>query len=796
MPAGLSSSASGLHYISLHSNLLKGSTIRVAALTLANGALSGQNTLSLDNEVTSEDPIHILGTHSAAPMISWTDKSMKVLKINPVGTKHVISLNIADFGDPIQKIYLHAPKDPKASTCFLVHYQSEKSHWAEVYHLDVSADSAKKTFSLPPVGGQGAFSTSLVSDKLIFARHTENEVSLISSDDGNLLGAWSIPPERQAGSAGSGGVSHAASEVVSRGGSSYAVRSALTLPSGDWALVRNGDAVWMRAESLAGVVAAAWAEVIGEEGLAQELAIESHGSIVTAYTRRVKRHIRDLKHFPAWLKGLQKRMTNSLFGNADDVSNSPADEGFCYRKLIVVATDRGRVMGLDAGSQGSIIWSTQAIDLPVGQTWEVFGIEVVDGIATIRGSGGEILRVRATTGDILQRQPGNLIPGLKTLIPFVATTGDETHIPLHHDGSLGDLPSDLLETSTTVVTRQREGSIRGWSHGKGSKPQMRWEFQPNAGETIASVSYRPAHDPVASIGKVLGDRNVMYKYLNTNLLLIITVGLSASTATIYLLDSISGEILYTTTHSNVDTSYPITSAFSENWFAYSILSQPPTTDVSNSTAFQTAPKAYQLLVSELYESEYPNDRGSLGAALNFSSIYPIVSGDGGVINIPHVVSQAWIIPGPISHMAVTSSLQGITPRSLLCVLPSINALIAIPRYIIDPSRPVGRDPTSAETEEGLFKYSPIIDFEPKWILSHKREVMGVRNIITSPTLLESTSLVFAFGDVDVFGTRVMPIGGFDILGKGFNKWQLIGTVVALAVGTGFLAPLVSGLHIG
>ena len=790
MPAGLSSSTDRLYYISLHSNLLKGSTIKIASLASANGAPSGQNTLNSDNEVTSEGPIEIIGSNSAVPIITWTDNSMKVLKINPIGTKHVISLNIKDPGDPVQKIYLLAPEHPNASTHFLVHYQSEKSHWAEVYHLDISAGSARKAFSLPLLSGQGAFSTSIVADKLVFARHTDSEVTLVSSDDGTVLGAWSIPPESQRGLAGSR-VSHAASEVVSRGGSSYAVRSALTLPSGDWGLVRNGDAVWMRAESLSGIVAAAWAEAIQEEGLAQELATEGHGSIVTAYMHRVKRHARNLKHFPAWLKGLQKRTMSSLLSNTENLSTIPTDDGFGYRKLIVVATDRGRLMGLDAGKQGSVIWSTQAVNLPAGQTWQVFGIEVADGIATIRGSGGEILRVRAITGEVLQHQPGNLIPGLKTLIPFATSTGEETNIPLNVDGSLGDLPAGLLEDGNTVVTKHIGGSLQGWSHGRGNRPQMAWDFKPVPGETITSVSYRPTHDPVASIGKVLGDRNVMYKYLNTNLLLIITVGLSASTATIYLLDSISGEILYTTAHSNVDTSYPITSTFSENWFAYSILSQPPTTDTASSTTLQVSPKAYQLIVSELYESEYPNDRGSLGAASNFSSIYPTSSEDGGVINVPHVISQAWIVPGPISHMAVTSTLQGITPRPLLCVLPSINALIAIPRHVIDPSRPVGRDPSSAEAEEGLFKYSPFIEFEPKWILSHKREIMGIKKVITSPTLLESTTLVFAYGDVDVFGTRVMPIGGFDILGKGFNKWQLIGTVVALAIGTGVLAPLVS-----
>jgi len=65
----------------------------------------------------------------------------------------------------------------------------------------------------------------------------------------------------------------------------------------------------------------------------------------------------------------------------------------------------------------------------------------------------------------------------------------------------------------------------------------------------------------------------------------------------------------------------------------------------------------------------------------------------------------------------------------------------------------------------------------------------VRDIITSPAHLESTSLLFAYG-VDIFGTRVSPSAAFDILGKGFNKLSLVATVLALGAGVAVLAPMV------
>lgn len=62
-------------------------------------------------------------------------------------------------------------------------------------------------------------------------------------------------------------------------------------------------------------------------------------------------------------------------------------------------------------------------------------------------------------------------------------------------------------------------------------------------------------------------------------------------------------------------------------------------------------------------------------------------------------------------------------------------------------------------------------------------------MVTSPALLESTSLVFASG-LDLFFTRVAPSGSFDVLSEGFSKSQLLATILALAIGLMVLRPLV------
>jgi hypothetical protein len=210
---------------------------------------------------------------------------------------------------------------------------------------------------------------------------------------------------------------------------------------------------------------------------------------------------------------------------------------------------------------------------------------------------------------------------------------------------------------------------------------------------------------------------------------------------------------------------------SENWFAYSYTAE--SSDIS--------PKGNQLVVGEMFESLIPNDRGTLQSQMNFTSLQ--------TPSEPFTLVQTYQISESISQLAVTQTKQGITSRQLLAVLADSNAIVGIPYAVLDPRRPVGRDPTKDEQVEGLMRYTPIIEFDPKWYLNHQREVIGTTHVITSPALIESTSLVFAYG-LDVFGTRLSPSFSFDVLGRDFNKFQMLATVAALGVATVIVAPLV------
>ena len=70
------------------------------------------------------------------------------------------------------------------------------------------------------------------------------------------------------------------------------------------------------------------------------------------------------------------------------------------------------------------------------------------------------------------------------------------------------------------------------------------------------------------------------------------------------------------------------------------------------------------------------------------------------------------------------------------------------------------------------------------------QVAKTRKIMTSPALLESTSLVFAYG-LDLFFTRVAPSNTFDVLSESFNKAQLVVTVAGLALAIAVVKPIVA-----
>jgi hypothetical protein len=754
----ISTSAAEVYFVSKHSALIGSGKLKVTVLDVATGKQVKQYSLNADPDAVSVGR-HLRGSScTGSPFLAWSERPLRGLKTNLLGTNKVSSLSFESHsGEEIEDLSMHFPCHSDALPHFLVHLRSRTKHWAEIFQIDIQNGEVSKAYSLPALGEGSAFSASNIDANVYFTRATETEILLYSSASHGVLGRW--PRHRKVSSK----PSHIASEVVSRGKSGFAIRVVETSTVGEWGLVRNGETVWTRPEMLADVVAAAWADDSRGDAAIQAIEEEVLSNPLTAYIHRIKRHAQDLTALPSWLQSLPQNILSSL--SAADAGH---DKGMTGSKMLIVATSHQDLLALDANAGGAVRWIQNELAQMNGphavKSLHVHGEHVT--VYLSDGSMGAILN--ATDGSIVGLK--EQLPPFERMLQVPGSSGPAT-FRVSPDGTpqvVEDFNVSAPVEGNSIITISDDGQAMGWTVGQSARKL--WTLRPSSGFKLVNAVGRASHDPVASIGNVLGDRSVLYKYISPNLVLL--SALSSNALTVYLVESVTGAVLHTSIHEGVNPYIPVASVLSENWFAYSFLASG-----SSDTA-----KGYQLIIAELYESDVSNERGVLGATTQYSSF------DAGASRKPYVISQAFTLAEPISHMAVTQTSQGITTRQLLCTLPNSNAIVGIPRYILAPRRPVDRDATALEAEEGLFKYSPTLDIDPKWYLTHLREVVGIEKVMSSSSLLESTSLVFAFGH-DIFGTRISPSGSFDILGN-LNKVQLLLTVVALAAGVGALAPMV------
>lgn len=778
LPLQVSTNVEKVFVISLHGNLLSYS-LRVTILDTLTGKRLDEISIGTKGDVKTEKDIMFVGANSAAPIVAWTDDSLTKLRVNVLGTRNTQELPLPADTTAVE---IHAPYLAQSQSHFLVYSRTKVGTKADVYHIDLKSNAIKKAYELPHLAGSGAVSTSSNGANVFFTRVTETEIVLVSSNSQSVLARWDLKTGNYTAA-----IVHGVAEVIKKSGDDYAVRAAIVTDADDWVLLRNGESAWVRPEGLSAAVAATWAEIPESEALVKSLEAEAHDNPVSAYVHRVKRHVDDLQHLPQYLASIPQRFMSSVFGTEVARKGGLSRDSFGFNKLVILATRRGRLYGLDAGDRGRVVWTQKALVLAPGEAWDVKGMDVDDGKGrlTVRGARGEYTIVKTDSGSIVEAMPPGSWPPVQSTVS-VDTPSGKFLLTVGLDGKVGDIPATWAPKQTIVI-QGASGELQGvkfFVDGIQSHEETVWSFALPAAQRIVATAARPSHDPVASIGRVLGDRRVKYKYLNPNTMVIAAVDDAASALTTYLLDTVSGEILASATYEGVDTGKPAHCAVSENWFACSFFGQ-----YALKENLAQSLQGYQLVVSDLYESELANDRGPLGDSANFSSLEPIDLPTG--VPLPSLVSQTYILAAPISALTVTETRQGITSRQLLAYLPELHAIFGIPRMILEPRRVVGRDPIPAEIEEGLGKYHPAIEIDPKLIITHERDVIGVEKIITSPAIVESTSLVLAFG-IDVFGTRVAPSFTFDILGKGFNKVTLIATVAALMAGVLALGPIVSG----
>lgn len=133
-----------------------------------------------------------------------------------------------------------------------------------------------------------------------------------------------------------------------------------------------------------------------------------------------------------------------------------------------------------------------------------------------------------------------------------------------------------------------------------------WSTTFPPGETVIKTIRNPADEPVASFGKVLGDRSTLYKYLSPGLVGFVTLARgaagdkSAARCGIHLVDGLKGTILYHASIPASRDSCDVHAVLAENWFLYTYY------DEDSASVVQA--KGWRVISVELYEGNQVNDK--------------------------------------------------------------------------------------------------------------------------------------------------------------------------------------------
>ncbi|KAJ2784150.1 hypothetical protein H4R18_001277 [Coemansia javaensis] len=555
-------------------------------------------------------------------------------------------------------------------------------------------------------------------------------------------------------------------------------------------------ALWARDEALAHATDMALVDLPPPPSGAERAAAESDPAAgASAAARYALRWAATARAVAAWAFGLLRGSA----APADAAIPATVGDHFGFRKLAVFGSGSGVVAALNTQG-GARAWARRLADgavdrVVVARRCQPLAADpppVVVAVARSASANATVVAaLHALTGAVLRSDtlPG---PPPARVLPLPAAAADGQQLialiwissgapalrvwPPTPDAARS-LCAAAAATPLFFDVADDDARVRGFrihcgADGDAPAALPAWAFALPPGETLAAPPTRYDDDAAhaaALLGRVLGDRSVLYKYLSPHVTTL-AARRAAGGVAVYLLDRVSGRLLHSAVHAaaRVGPDHPFVATQAENRVVYQLWH-----DVIPGAA---PARGYVTVVADLYESDVPDARDARPA---FSGLD---------LAQPAVVTAAFAAPGPATALAATRTASHITTRDVVFALRS-GALLSLPAPLLDPRRPVGAPPTADEQAEGLVQYAAPLPLDPRRVLSHVHTVAAVRRVVSAPTHLESTALVAAYG-LDLFFTRVTPSGSFDQLSPSFSKLNLAATTLALAAGCLLAAPMV------
>ncbi|CAL1684437.1 unnamed protein product [Lasius platythorax] len=533
-------------------------------------------------------------------------------------------------------------------------------------------------------------------------------------------------------------------------------------------LLYHNKPIWSREEALASITAVEIIELPMSDGdqVIETEFDQKERDVLSMFLRRITSQINQARAFFQTILNLGPQQSNQ---HTDLVRDK-----FGLHKMIVAATSAGMLFGIET-RRGEIIWRLRlsnirgftklsnrmilyvqrgsrhfphppectllAEDTETGEgvlfTFNPITGYSLNGMVNLGYKIKQSMLLHVTTDDFLR---GILILDAR----------DKVHV--YPDSAIA-VAASLGKSTYLFTADQTTGILSGFSLSYSTTQELIahkvWELLLSPrNQRITQVVTKNPTERVHSQGRVLSDRSVLYKYINPNLVAVVTEGIGhahKNTLNLYLLDVVSGAMIFSITHKRVRG--PIHIVHSENWLVYSY--------------FNEKGRRTEIATLELYEGKIQSN------TTVFSSL--------ATTKLPIVERQAFIFPASIEYMQETITEKGITSKHIIVALAN-GGILELPWMMVDPRRPTNPE----MREEGVIPYMPEIPIHMDAIINYNQSVSRVMGIHTSPSGLESTCLVFVHG-LDLFYTRVAPSKTFDVLKEDFDYYLIVIVLAALLI---------------
>ncbi|KAL1020636.1 hypothetical protein UPYG_G00002730 [Umbra pygmaea] len=538
-----------------------------------------------------------------------------------------------------------------------------------------------------------------------------------------------------------------------------------------------GRVMWTREEALADVVTMEMVD-LPLTGTQAELEGEFGKKADGLFPMVMKRLSSQAILLQAWIAHLWKmfyeaRKPRSQIKNEITIETLSRDE-FNLQKMMVMVTASGKLFGIDSKS-GTILWKHYLEDVPLNAAFKLIVQRTTAHFPhppqctlLIKDKDTGLARLHVFN-PIFGRKSHISLPTLSRpilqslLLPVIDQDYAKVLLLVDDQYKVTAFPStknvmqQLQEMASSIffyLVDSEQGTLSGFRLRKDLSSEMIWEVVvPTEVQKIVAVKGKRPNEHVHSQGRVMGDRSVLYKYLNPNLLAVV----AESTDThperafvgMFLVDGVTGRIIHEAVQRKARG--PVHFVHSENWVVYEY--------------WNTKSRRNEFSVLELFE----------GMELYNSTVFSSLDRP----HLPQVLQQSYIFPSPITTMEATLTEKGITSRHLLVGLPS-GAILSLPKMFLDPRRPEVVNEHSRE--ENLIPYAPEMPIRTEWFINYNQTVSRVKGIYTAPSGLESTCLVVAYG-LDIYQTRVYPSKQFDVLKDDYDYVLISSVLFALFFAT-------------